>query len=62
LISKKSEDGLSLRKKLFKNALEEFKDEEYQEIKTKEIEGFLNEDYKRRKQDQENYIIRLKYM
>lgn len=37
-----------LRQKIFENALQEFKDEEYYEIKTKEIECFLNDDYKKK--------------
>jgi hypothetical protein len=43
---------------MFENALEEFKEEEYQEIKTKEIENFLNADYKRRKIEAEKFITK----
>ena len=57
-----SKDNVALRKKLFNNALQEFKDEEYHEIKTKEIEGVLNEEFKKGKAFQEKYIVNLKYM
>ncbi|CDW77560.1 UNKNOWN [Stylonychia lemnae] len=43
-----SESNQQLKKKLFDNALREFKDEEFQEIRSREIEYFLNEDYKKR--------------
>jgi hypothetical protein len=41
---KETKNGLRL--KIFENALQEFKDDEYMEYKNKEIESYLTHDYK----------------